>query len=246
MRFIIFFPCGVHIYVHMIYIIIPFPICITTIFIFHIKKYFILYCQLSIPRVQGWGLLSQFSPFRYCPHFPILSKQALAIEHCVYIWQVSPQLSCGDTCQIWMWFRESNRYFCRIEKFAYGEISERSFSNPHPWYQKRPVSCISISMEYMPIFVSYSLLFPCGIYTYFHVVRISMWSVFIFTYYTYFHFHVFMFIFVWYILVFPCRMCSHSHAVRISMKHVFLFSHSMYIFFDITCIPVSRGLYSML
>ena len=73
--------------------------------------------------VQGWGLLSEFSPFRYLPHFPLLSKQPLAIEYHVYIWQVSPQLSCGDTCQNWMWFRESNRYF---------EISERSFSNPHP------------------------------------------------------------------------------------------------------------------
>ena len=82
---------------------------------------------------QGWGLLSQFSPFRYFPHFPLLSKQTLAIEYHVYIWQVSPQLSCGDTCQIWMWFKESNRYFCKIENFAYGEISERSFSNPHPW-----------------------------------------------------------------------------------------------------------------
>ena len=83
--------------------------------------------------VLGWGLLSQFSPFRYFPHFPLVSKQTLAIEYHVYIWQVLPQLSCGDTCQIWMWFRESNRYFCKIENCAYGEISERSFSNPHPW-----------------------------------------------------------------------------------------------------------------
>ena len=84
--------------------------------------------------VLGWELLSQFSPFRYFPHFPLLSKQTLAIEFHVYIWQVLPQLSCGDTCQIWMWFRESNRYFCKIENFAYGEISERSLSNPHPWF----------------------------------------------------------------------------------------------------------------
>ena len=82
--------------------------------------------------VLGWGLLSQFSPFRYFPHFPLLSKQTLAVEYHVYIWQVSPQLSCGDTCQIWMWFKESNRYFCKIEIFVYGEISERSFSNPRP------------------------------------------------------------------------------------------------------------------
>ena len=47
--------------------------------------------------------------------------------------QLSPQLSCGDTCQIWMWCKEYHRYFCKIENFAYGEIKERSFSNPHPW-----------------------------------------------------------------------------------------------------------------
>ena len=57
----------------------------------------------------------------------------LAIVYHVHIWQVLPQLSCGDTCQIWMWCKQSNRYFDRIKTFAYGEINERSFSNPHPW-----------------------------------------------------------------------------------------------------------------
>ena len=56
----------------------------------------------------------------------------LAIEYYVHIWQVLPQLSCGGTCHIWMWFKECNWYFCEIENFAYGEIDERSFSNPHP------------------------------------------------------------------------------------------------------------------
>ena len=46
--------------------------------------------------------------------------------------QVSPQLSCGDTCQIWIWFKEFSGYFCKIENLAYGEINERSFSNPIP------------------------------------------------------------------------------------------------------------------
>ena len=82
--------------------------------------------------VQGWGLLSQFPPFRYFPIFSALSNHTLTIEYHVYIWQVSPQLSCGDTCQIWMWFEESNMCFCQVENFAYGEINERSFSNPHP------------------------------------------------------------------------------------------------------------------
>ena len=53
------------------------------------------------PAVLGWGLLSQFPPFRYFPNFSALLKQTLGIEYHVYIWQVSPQLSCGDTWQIW-------------------------------------------------------------------------------------------------------------------------------------------------
>ena len=82
--------------------------------------------------VLGWGLLSQFPPFRYFPNFSALSKQTLAIEYHVYIWQVSPQLSWGDICQILMWFEKSYMYFCHIENFAYGENNERSFSNPQP------------------------------------------------------------------------------------------------------------------
>ena len=36
-----------------------------------------------------------------------------------------------------MWFKESNSYFCKIENFTYGEISERGFSNPHPGFISR-------------------------------------------------------------------------------------------------------------
>ena len=81
---------------------------------------------------HGWGLLSRFPPFRYFPDFSTSPKHLLTIEYRVHIWQVSPQLSCRDTCQIWMRFKECNRYFCEIANFAYGEIDERSFSNPHP------------------------------------------------------------------------------------------------------------------
>ena len=82
----------------------------------------------------GWGLLSQFPPFRYFPNFSGSWKHTLPIKYHVCIWQMSPQLSCGDTCQIWMWFKEFNRYFCKIGNFACGEINERNFSNPSPWY----------------------------------------------------------------------------------------------------------------
>ena len=32
----------------------------------------------------------------------------------VHIWQMSPQLSCGDICQIGIWFDDSNVCFCKI------------------------------------------------------------------------------------------------------------------------------------
>ena len=56
----------------------------------------------------------------------------MAIEYHVYSWQVSPQLSCDATYQIWMWLKEFNTYLCEIKNFAYGEINERCFSNPPP------------------------------------------------------------------------------------------------------------------
>ena len=85
----------------------------------------------TLHPAQEWGLLSQFPLFRYFSHFSASPKYMLAIKYHVHIWQVSPQLSCGDICQIWMWCEESNRYFSRMENFAYGQINERSFSNPH-------------------------------------------------------------------------------------------------------------------
>ena len=64
------------------------------------------------------------APFRYFPNFSPLSKYTSDLEYHVYIWQVSPQLSCGNNCQIWMWFKEHNRYICKIENYAYGEINQ--------------------------------------------------------------------------------------------------------------------------
>ena len=66
--------------------------------------------------ILGWGLLSRYPPLRYFPiFFDIIFDK------------------CRDTCQIWMRFKECNRYFCEIEKLACGEIDERNFSNPHLW-----------------------------------------------------------------------------------------------------------------
>ena len=83
--------------------------------------------------VQGWRVLNQFPPIRYFPDFPTLSKQWLPIEYQVYIWHVSLQLSCGDTCQIWKWVKEHKRHFCKIQYFLNGGINERILINSQPW-----------------------------------------------------------------------------------------------------------------
>ena len=105
----------------------------------------VLFVFLKALAALGWGLLSRFPPFRYFPDISTSPKYMLAIEYHVHFGQVLPQLSCGDTCQIWIWSRECNKYFCEIENFAYGEIDERSLSNTtsggsSAW---RPHTCMS-------------------------------------------------------------------------------------------------------
>ena len=53
----------------------------------------------------------------------------LPIEYFAHIWQVSLQLSCGDTCQIWMSFKQSNRYICKVTNFHNREINKQNFSH---------------------------------------------------------------------------------------------------------------------
>ena len=76
-----------------------------------------LFNQLA-RQALGWGLLSQFPPFHYFPNFSALSKHTLDIEYHVYIWQVATQPSCGDTCQIWMWFNQSKKVLLQGQKFS--------------------------------------------------------------------------------------------------------------------------------
>ena len=49
-----------------------------------------------------------------------------------YIWQVSPQLSCGDTCHMWVWFIWFNEYLYKGRYVHNWEINECKHSTPHP------------------------------------------------------------------------------------------------------------------
>ena len=62
----------------------------------------------QVLKHQGWGLLklrSIISPLR---EILIEQKYRLDTPNHVHICQVSPQLSCGDTCQIWTWYHTGN------------------------------------------------------------------------------------------------------------------------------------------
>ena len=45
--------------------------------------------------------------------FTKLMKYSLPVTYHIHIWQVSPQLSCGGTCQIWMWLKGFNGCFAQ-------------------------------------------------------------------------------------------------------------------------------------
>ena len=62
----------------------------------------IMRTMVSMSTPSGWGWLRLLHPFLYFPIFLKWSKHWLPFEYHVHIWQVSPQLSCGDTCQIWI------------------------------------------------------------------------------------------------------------------------------------------------
>ena len=67
--------------------------------------------------------------------FSELTKPWLLIDYHILIWQVLPQLSCGNTCQIIMWLNGSECYVCIIRNIANGQINESGVynGNPLPW-----------------------------------------------------------------------------------------------------------------
>ena len=77
---------------------------------------------------RGGGYKANFTKFRY-----FTQTHVWYWKSCLHLTSVAtaPQLSCCDTCQLWMWFKESNGYYCKIQIFAYGEVNKQSLSNPH-------------------------------------------------------------------------------------------------------------------
>ena len=88
--------------------------------------------SLTIFQWVWVGVAKPNSPVPLFSSVSSIVNTKLPTEYHVYIWRVAPQLSCGDTYQIWMWLEEYNRKFFKITYFAYGEINQRNFSDPYP------------------------------------------------------------------------------------------------------------------
>ena len=82
----------------------------------------ILFLLRGLLRKQAWGVLkirSQMSPFE---RILILERKLNRLNH-VHICDVSAQLCCGDTCQIWTWCLIGNQCVGGSEKWReYGIV----------------------------------------------------------------------------------------------------------------------------
>ena len=87
--------------------------------------------------VGGGYLLSQFVPLCYFPYFSALPKHMLTIDYHFYIWQMSLQLSCDDTCQIWMRFNEPKGTDARLGMLLTKKIKNGVFVTPTPVLSSR-------------------------------------------------------------------------------------------------------------
>ena len=85
----------------------------------------------SIP-CPGVGVTKPISSVPLLSDIFDIVKHTSCIEYHVYIWQVSPQPSCGDTCQIWMWFKEYNGHFCEIEYMLTEKLTNGALITPTP------------------------------------------------------------------------------------------------------------------
>ena len=84
---------------------------------------------------SGVGVTKPISSIPLFSEFFIIMKTHLSYFH-VYIWQVLPQLSCGNTCQIWMWFKESKNTLARSNVLLNAKWTNGALVTPtQEWFQ---------------------------------------------------------------------------------------------------------------
>ena len=113
-------------------------------------------CYPLLYEYRSGGLLNQFPIFRYFSNVSPLLKHWLPIAYHFHIWQVSPQLSCGDTSQICKWFQESNGYFAKSKTSLAEKATNGALVTPTPGVKESEASgfhnwqlVASVTLTYM-------------------------------------------------------------------------------------------------
>ena len=88
---------------------------------------------------RGWKI-DNLNPIwvRLLGRWQLSNPSDLPCLNHIHTWQASPQLSCGDICQIWMWYSKSDEYF-NIWKIGYIDKMDW-FSNPTPGLASRKLN----------------------------------------------------------------------------------------------------------
>ena len=68
----------------------------------------------AVGCVRG-GTEANFADFSVKSNSAFCKKYLLGLLYHIHIWQVSPQLSCDDTCQIWVWYVTGHPCFVNYE-----------------------------------------------------------------------------------------------------------------------------------
>ena len=99
--------------------------------------------------IRGWGLLKLHLWISPLWLFKILQNWMLDYLNHVHIWQLSPQLSCSDTCQIWMWYVIVIPCFDKTKKNGRNNKNEgKWFCNPHIDLPKDTISIYLAERNY--------------------------------------------------------------------------------------------------
>ena len=97
------------------------------------------YAVVVIIRNDYW----QWGPRRGLPNlrslislqakFSILPKCLFMSLNRIHISKVLLEMSCGDTCQIWIWYSIANVCFCNAENVWKKQNWGNRLCNPYPW-----------------------------------------------------------------------------------------------------------------
>ena len=87
---------------------------------------------MLVKGASGVGVTKPISSSPLFSEFYNVIKTRVSYWVSRFICQLSPQFSCGDTCQIWMWFKEFHKCFYKNKNFTYRGINERNYINPLP------------------------------------------------------------------------------------------------------------------